>query len=108
MKCLKEPLSRLADRQDQTRGAFFEGRFKSKAILDEESLLAPVAYIDLNPVEEDAEVAARRIQIRLTGRKTEQARATVQPMSRPAMVEFDPLRTRRRKVTRNVVARISA
>ena len=50
MKCLKEPLSRLANRQDQTRGAFFEGRFKSVAILDEESLLAICAYIDLNPV----------------------------------------------------------
>src|SRR4029077_1880479 len=36
----KEPLSRLANRQDQTRGAFFEGRFKSVAILDEESLPA--------------------------------------------------------------------
>ena len=34
----------------QTRGAFFEGRFKSVAILDEESLLATCAYIDLNPV----------------------------------------------------------
>ena len=39
MKCLKEPLSRLANRQEQTRGAFFEGRFKSVAILDEPSLL---------------------------------------------------------------------
>ena len=50
MKCLKEPLSRLANRQEQTRGAFFEGRFKSVAILDDESLLATCAYIDLNPV----------------------------------------------------------
>ena len=36
MKCLKEPLSRLANRQDKTRGAFFEERFKSVAILEEE------------------------------------------------------------------------
>jgi hypothetical protein len=50
MKCLKEPLSRLANREDKVRGAFFEGRFKSVAILDEESLLAICAYIDLNPV----------------------------------------------------------
>jgi hypothetical protein len=50
MKCLKEPLARLANRQEQTRGASFEGRFKSVAILDEESLLATCAYIDLNPV----------------------------------------------------------
>jgi hypothetical protein len=50
MKCLKEPLARLANRQDQTRGSFFEGRFKSVAILDDEALLAVCAYIDLNPV----------------------------------------------------------
>jgi hypothetical protein len=52
MKCLKEPLARLANRQDNARGAFFEQRFKSIAILDEEALLATCAYIDLNPVAE--------------------------------------------------------
>ena len=50
MKCLKEPLARLANRQDGCTGAFFEGRFKSIAILDQESLLSVAAYIDLNPV----------------------------------------------------------
>jgi hypothetical protein len=45
MKCLKEPLSRLANRQDKTRGTFFESRFKSVAILDEEALLAISVYI---------------------------------------------------------------
>ena len=50
MKCLKEPLARLANKQDECTGAFFEGRFKSIAILDEESLLSVCAYIDLNPV----------------------------------------------------------
>jgi hypothetical protein len=50
MKCLKEPLARLANRQDKTHGAFFERRFKSVAVLDEEALLAICAYIDLNPV----------------------------------------------------------
>src|ERR1700722_8947776 len=49
-KCLKEPLARLANRQDKARGAFLEERFKSVAILDEEALLATCAYIDLNPV----------------------------------------------------------
>ncbi len=39
MKCLKEPLSRLVNRQEKTRGFLFEGRFKSVAVLDEESLL---------------------------------------------------------------------
>ena len=38
MKSRKEPLSRLANRQGKVRGAFFEGRFKSVAILDDEAL----------------------------------------------------------------------
>ena len=50
MKCLKEPISRRANREDKCRGAFFEARFKSVAILDEEALLATSTYIDLNPV----------------------------------------------------------
>ena len=50
MKCLKEPISRLANREDKCRGAFCEARFKSVAILDEEALLAASTYIDLNPV----------------------------------------------------------
>jgi hypothetical protein len=50
MKVSKEPLARLANKQDKCTGAFFEGRFKSIAILDEESLVSVCAYIDLNPV----------------------------------------------------------
>jgi hypothetical protein len=50
MKCLKEPLSRLVNKAEKCTGAFFEGRFKSIAVLDEESLLAVNVYIDLNPV----------------------------------------------------------
>jgi hypothetical protein len=50
MKCLKEPLLPLANRQDKVLGTFFEGRFKSVAVLDEKALLAIGVYIDLNPV----------------------------------------------------------
>jgi hypothetical protein len=50
MKCLKEPLARLANKEDGCTGAFWEGRYKSVAVLDEASLLATAAYIDLNPL----------------------------------------------------------
>ena len=50
MKFLKEPLSRQANREDKCRGAFFQGRYRSVAVLDTEALLAVGIYIDLNPV----------------------------------------------------------
>jgi hypothetical protein len=39
VKCLKEPLPRLANRQDKKQGAFFEARFRSVAVVDQEALL---------------------------------------------------------------------
>ena len=50
MKALKEPLARMANAEDECRGTFWESRYKSVAILDDEALLATCAYIDLNPV----------------------------------------------------------
>ena len=50
MKALKEPLARLANKEDKCQGTFWESGYKSIAILDEEVLLATCAYIDLNPV----------------------------------------------------------
>jgi hypothetical protein len=50
MKSLKEPIARRANKEDNCVGTFWEGRFRSLASLDEASLLATCAYIDLNPV----------------------------------------------------------
>lgn len=50
MKALKEPLARMANKEDECKGAFWSARYRSIAILDEEALLATCAYIDLNPV----------------------------------------------------------
>lgn len=50
MKCLKEPLARIANKEDGCVGSFFQGRYKAVAVVDAESLLSVCAYIDLNPV----------------------------------------------------------
>jgi len=95
MRCLNEHIARQANAEDNCKGRFWEGRFKSQALLDEAALLTCMCYVDLNPVraglaESPENSDFTSVQERIDNRRTPTQETRLVPLTGNERQNSDP------------------
>ena len=97
MKCLNEPVARMANREDRCTGHFWEARFHSQALRSERALIAAMAYVDLNPVRagianrpEQSEYTSLRARLNVRQQRTRLAAGISEAIQRGELLHFQP------------------
>jgi len=76
MRVLNESIARQANREDHCTGRFWEGRFKSQALLDDAAILACMAD---TPEQSDFTSIQERLRQFANARQTDESAAAEQP-----------------------------
>jgi REP element-mobilizing transposase RayT len=85
MRSINEYIARRANKEDEAKGRFWEGRYSAKRLDDEGAILACMCYVDLNPIRADMadtpeSSAFTSVYDRVTARQSRKAAADVAKM----------------------------